>query len=71
MAKFHRLSSSSVVHTFTHRNTLLKLLNGKFLSNASQCYENMSVQYTAVFHGCKNVNFQMKNVIFSYFRSKH
>ena len=23
-------------------------------------YENMSVQYTAIFHGCKNVNFQMK-----------
>ena len=24
-------------------------------------YENMSMQYTAIFHGCKNVNFQMKN----------
>ena len=23
-------------------------------------YANMSVQYTAVFHGCKNGNFQMK-----------
>ena len=23
-------------------------------------YENMSVQYTAIFHGCKNGNFQMK-----------
>ena len=23
-------------------------------------YANMSVQYTAIFHGCKNVNFQMK-----------
>ena len=22
-------------------------------------YENMSVQYTAIFHGCKNYNFQM------------
>ena len=23
-------------------------------------YENMSVQYTAIFHGCKNDKFQMK-----------
>ena len=23
-------------------------------------YANMSVQYTAIFHGCKNYNFQMK-----------
>ena len=23
-------------------------------------YKNMSVQYTAIFHGCKNDNFQMK-----------
>ena len=23
-------------------------------------YENMSMQYTAIFHGCKNVHFQMK-----------
>ena len=23
-------------------------------------YANMSVQYTAIFHGCKNVYFQMK-----------
>ena len=25
-----------------------------------QHYANMSVQYTAIFHGCKNDNFQMK-----------
>ena len=24
-------------------------------------YANMSVQYSAIFHGCKNDNFQMKN----------
>ena len=24
-------------------------------------YENMPMQYTAIFHGCKNDNFQMKN----------
>ena len=28
-------------------------------------YANMSVQYTAIFHGCKNGNFQMKK--YSYF----
>ena len=27
-------------------------------------YANMSVQYTAIFHGCKNDNFQMKILIF-------
>ena len=26
----------------------------------SSHYANMSVQYTAIFHGCKNGNFQMK-----------
>ena len=24
-------------------------------------YENTPMQYTSIFHGCKNVNFQMKN----------
>ena len=24
-------------------------------------YANKPMQYTAIFHGCKNVNFQMKN----------
>ena len=28
-------------------------------------YENMSMQYTAIFHGCKNVNFQL--IFFYYF----
>ena len=27
----------------------------------SQHYANLSMQYTEIFHGCKNVNFQMKN----------
>ena len=26
-------------------------------------YANMSVQYTAIFHDCKNDNFQMKNIL--------
>ena len=27
----------------------------------SKHYENTSIQYTAIFHGCKNDIFQMKN----------
>ena len=35
-------------------------------------YANMSVQYTAIFHGYKNGNFQMKKCdFFSFFCSKH
>ena len=30
-----------------------------FRTNALSHYANMSVQYTAIFHGCKNDNFQM------------
>ena len=30
-----------------------------------QHYENMPMQYTAIFHGCKNVHFQLK--LFDYF----
>ena len=30
-------------------------------------YANTPMQYTAIFHGCKNVNFQMKNNIFLIF----
>ena len=30
-------------------------------------YANMSVQYTAIFHGCKNGNFQMKKCDFFLF----
>ena len=35
-------------------------------------YDNTPMLYTAIFHGCKNDNFQMKKkVIFSYVCSKH
>ena len=30
------------------------------LTSYTYHYANMSVQYTAIFHGCKNDNFQMK-----------
>ena len=31
------------------------------MENASSHYANMHMLYTAIFHGCKNDNFQMKN----------
>ena len=34
-------------------------------------YANMAMHYTAIFHSCKNVNFQMKNIILFFFCSKH
>ena len=40
--------------------------------NKTDHYENTPMQYTAIFHGCENVHFQMgffKH--FSYFCSKH
>ena len=41
------------------------------LSSVRAHYANMSVQYTAIFHGCENGNFQMKkNVIFFFFLLK-
>ena len=30
-------------------------------STEKKSLRNMPVQYTAIFHGCKNDNFQMKN----------
>ena len=33
-------------------------------------YANMSVQYTAIFHGCKNDKYQMKILIFFLFLLK-
>ena len=33
-------------------------------------YENTPMQYTAIFHGCKNHNFQIKNVIIFLFLFK-
>ena len=39
--------------------------NKKFLLNLCTHYANTPMQYTAIFHGCKNVNFQM--ILFKYF----
>ena len=36
-----------------------------YLFHVSRHNENMSMQYTAIFHGCKNHNFQLK--MFDYF----
>ena len=40
-------------------NTVLAF-SGRSPVIAVRHYANMSVQYTAIFHGCKNDNFQMK-----------
>ena len=43
----------------------LYMVKNKFSNNEAQVknmhYANMPVQYTAIFHGCKIDNFQMKN----------
>ena len=31
------------------------------IANSLAHYANMPMQYTAIFHGCKNDNFQLKN----------
>ena len=36
---------------------------GSWKQQFSTHYANMSVQYTAIFHGCKNGNFQMKKCV--------
>ena len=33
----------------------------------TKLYANMSVQYTTIFHGCKNCNFQIKKCDFFLF----
>ena len=44
------------------------LQNSRCFKNRCLHYANMPVQYTAIFHGCKNRNFQIKkNVIFFLF----
>ena len=44
----------------THRGNAPACLVSKLLEVKLAHYANMSVQYTAIFHGCKNDNFQMK-----------
>ena len=43
---------------------MIKLLKVQILRTCLNCctlhYASMSVQYTAIFHGCYNDNFQMK-----------
>ena len=47
------------------QNLEIDRLNLKVSAPPSGCgcfhYVNISVQYTAIFHGCKKDNFQMKN----------
>ena len=46
---------------------LLNSLSGVQTPHTVTHYDNMPMQYTAIFHGCKNDNFQLK--FFVYVRS--
>ena len=47
-------------------------LHGRFIAIVTKHYANRPMQYTAIFHCCKNFNFQMKNYnMFSFFALKH
>ena len=53
---------------------LLRLLKKSKAIDWKVCsfpYANTPMQYTAIFHGCKNVHFQMIFLYFSYFCSKY
>ena len=39
--------------------------------NMDETVQHMPMQYSVIFHGCKNGNFHMKNRDFFYFSSKH
>ena len=38
--------------------------NGHHSVHTEKHYENMPMQYTVIFHGCKNDNFQLKNFVY-------
>ena len=41
---------------------MIETVERKYLRQSQYLhYANMPMQYTAIFHGCKNANFQMKN----------
>ena len=54
------MSPSFVMHT---GSTLVDHMNTKQTPHMDLVhYENMPMQYLAIFHGCNNENFQMKKV---------
>ena len=70
-AKFHKLIMEKAVLgiflTLTH-SYQLRTKCDRLVTKSSQHYANMSVQYTAIFHGCKNGNFHMRKCeIFLFF----
>ena len=48
-----------------HSSKIHVQVSDPFLLNANGLYENTPMQYTAIFHGCKNSHFQM--IFFKYF----
>ena len=49
-----------IVYTGTHLLTLIIGASWKVNAHYNGHYENTPMQYTAIFHGLKNDNFQMK-----------
>ena len=43
-----------------NKNIVLDYIIGIIACREGYHYANTPMQYTAIFHGCKNVNFQMK-----------
>ena len=43
---------------------MIFLIEFHFFYTENRHYENTPMQYTAIFHGCKNDNFQMKTCYF-------
>ena len=63
------------IHMYAHKEANIKMHNRKlnlcnFLTVLPEHirkfihYPNAPMQYTAIFHGCKNENLQMKNYIY-------
>ena len=54
----HKYKIDHEIHVFA--NKLIHKIVDVFNVHPHFHYANMSVQYSAIFHGCKNDNFQMK-----------
>ena len=63
-------NSGDIIQLFEIRWEEQKLWNEQIEYKYNLHYANMSVQYTAIFHGCKNDNFQMKILVFFLFLLK-
>ena len=73
MTKFYRnIDQFAIGLLYNNDKSLVKFsfaLKKHETINAAH-YANTPMQYTAIFHGCENFNFHMKNVIFFLFLLK-